>query len=60
MVSGWLGLSTGHHGNLYDHLQFGGLEGFSKKIRLTFNIIWISVLLVIWKAVDFDYHLFGG
>jgi len=49
-ISGWLGFSTAHHGNLVDHLyQFGGVGGFPKDFRMTFNIIWFSVLYIIWE-----------
>ena len=49
-ISGWLGISIDFHGNIQDHLlQFYGLGGLSKNSRLTFNIIWISVLCVIWR-----------
>jgi len=38
------------HGNVSDHLvQFDGLGGYSKNARLTHNIIWISMVWVIWK-----------
>jgi len=48
-ISVWLSISIAFHENIQDHLlQFCGLGGFSKKSRLTFNIIWISVLCVSW------------
>jgi len=50
LISGWLGFGTTHHSNILDHLlQFGGLGGFFKNCRLTFNIIRIWVLYIIWK-----------
>lgn len=50
LIFDWLGISMTFHGNLEDHLmQFGGLGGFSKNSRLNLNIIWLSVLCIIWK-----------
>jgi len=47
LVSNCIGFSSATHGNLQDHLvQFCGLGGYSKHVRLTFNIIWLLVMLV--------------
>jgi len=50
LILGWLGFSTALHGSLIQHFtQFRGLEGFSNKSRLAYNLIWISILFSIWK-----------
>jgi hypothetical protein len=49
-VSFWLGFSTVAQQYLLDHfIQFASLGGFSKHACLAFNIIWLSVMWVIWK-----------
>lgn len=50
LIVGWFGFSTAFHGSFQNHFhQFGGLRGFSKKSIESMNIIWMSVVLVIWK-----------
>jgi len=50
LTSGWLDITFVSQGELQAHsIQFGGLGGFSKNFRTTFNIVWISVLFTIWK-----------
>jgi len=45
LTGSWLGFSTAFHGNLMAHLtQFGGLGGFSTKVRYSLHIIWIVVV----------------
>jgi hypothetical protein len=45
LTGSWLGFSTTFHGILMSHLtQFGGLEGFSTKVRYSLHIIWIAVV----------------
>jgi len=50
LIGTWLGFSMIFHGNLMTRLlQFGGLGGFSTKVRYSLNIIWITIVWVIWK-----------
>lgn len=37
-------------GWLHHLVRFVGLGGFSKNVLLALNIIWVSVVWVIWKA----------
>ena len=64
LVVSWLGFSTAPHKFLHDHLvQFGGLRGYSKNVRLSLNIISLYVVWTIWmkKNIRFfrhkEYHL---
>ena len=50
LTCSWLGFSIAFRGNLMSYLtQFGGLGGFSTKVRYSQHIIWIAVVWVIWK-----------
>jgi hypothetical protein len=49
-IDSWLGFSTAFNDNLMAYLlQFGGLRGFSNKVRYSLNMIWNVVVWVIWK-----------
>jgi hypothetical protein len=48
-----VGFAIGTHGTLLDHLaHFGGLGGFSKKVRLSMKVFWLSSGWVIWKKMN--------
>jgi len=48
-ISNWLGFTTVHPKHVADHfLQFENLGGFPKNIRITFQLIWLAFIWVIW------------
>jgi hypothetical protein len=50
LLLNWLGSATIAQGALSYHLtHFGGLDGFSKQVRLSMNIIWLSTVWTIWR-----------
>ena len=48
LITDWLGFVTETSGSIVDHhMLFECLGGFSKNVRLTLNIIWLSCVWVI-------------
>jgi len=48
-ISNWLGFTTVHQKHVADHsLQFENLGGFSKDIQITFQLIWLICVWMIW------------
>ena len=50
LICGWLGICLVSPHKILSHLHhFCGLRGFSKNICLTFKMIWLADVYVIWK-----------
>jgi len=48
-IYNWLGLTTVHPAQVSDHLlQFGKIDGFSKKFCYVLHLIWLTCVWIIW------------
>jgi hypothetical protein len=57
VVAAWLGYDFMANNFIEEHgLQFGALDGFSKRDCIMLNVAWTSTLWTIWK--ERDGHIF--